>query len=871
MLLLSGVGCRRPWSKCAAFISRLTYNMILMKKHILLWLCLLGCWRGAAVYGQQYWELNGNMITTGTNFLGTINPISLDFRVNNTWAGTIAPDGKTMLGLEAGHPLANSTTTAIGNGVLKIVSPLAIENTGVGYKALNHNSSGYYNTAIGSQSLMANDTGVANTAVGALSLSSNTFGGGNTAIGVSCLKENTIGNRNTGNGCASLVKNTGGNDNSAVGFGSLFENTTGSDNAALGAFSLVFNLTGSWNTSVGSKSMQSNTTGANNAACGYESLSANTIGNDNTAFGSTSMRSNTTGAGNTAAGYRSLMTNTFGYDNVALGRSALELNQSGYRNTATGAYSLFSNQNGVGNTGIGYGALRLNTGGSENTAIGGFALGKNQVGKRNVAVGANALANSTAGFNAAVGFEALWANTTGFSNTAMGVQALHKNTTRSNLVAIGDSALMNNGVGATQAVHASGNTAVGSKAMLANTRGYYNTSVGTHAMRFNTTGYENAAFGMWSLINNTSGYYNSAMGMASLANNSSGWANAALGWHAAIANTTGRGNTAVGYRTLEANTTGYDNTAVGNQAFANGTTYTNSSAIGYRAQPQGSNEVVLGNASIVSLRCNTTTITTGSDQRFKEQVKEDVPGLEFIEKLRPVTYQISVDKLNELLGVQDSSDSPGKYDIEKRRITGLIAQEVEAAAKTCQYEFSGVDKPQQEGGLYGLRYSEFVVPLVKATQELSAQNEAQNALIADQAAMIQALQARLDLLAQQVEGCCNRSTTTEETGSLDSSSPADGAALPAAETQASGNRLDPNVPNPFSGQTVIRYAVANVEPDTYIRITSMDGIVVGHYPITVAGEGQIIVESDRLANGVYPYGLIVNGKPFASHKMVIAK
>ena len=33
----------------------------------------------------------------------------------------------------------------------------------------------------------------------------------------------------------------------------------------------------------------------------------------------------------------------------------------------------------------------------------------------------------------------------------------------------------------------------------------------------------------------------------------------------------------------------------------------------------------------------------------------------------------------------------------------------------------GVDAPQNEHDLYGLRYAEFVVPLVKAVQELAAE------------------------------------------------------------------------------------------------------------------------------------------------------
>jgi len=54
--------------------------------------------------------------------------------------------------------------------------------------------------------------------------------------------------------------------------------------------------------------------------------------------------------------------------------------------------------------------------------------------------------------------------------------------------------------------------------------------------------------------------------------------------------------------------------------------------------------------------------------------------------------------------------------------TGFVAQDVERAAKELKYDFSGVDAAKNEKDLYGLRYAAFVVPLVKAVQELSAKN-----------------------------------------------------------------------------------------------------------------------------------------------------
>jgi len=58
---------------------------------------------------------------------------------------------------------------------------------------------------------------------------------------------------------------------------------------------------------------------------------------------------------------------------------------------------------------------------------------------------------------------------------------------------------------------------------------------------------------------------------------------------------------------------------------------------------------------------------------------------------------------------------------EKLLYTGFIAQDVEKAAQSIGYDFSGVDV--DEVGIYGLRYSEFVMPLVKTVQEFSEEND----------------------------------------------------------------------------------------------------------------------------------------------------
>ncbi|MBK6783629.1 MAG: tail fiber domain-containing protein [Saprospiraceae bacterium] len=117
-----------------------------------------------------------------------------------------------------------------------------------------------------------------------------------------------------------------------------------------------------------------------------------------------------------------------------------------------------------------------------------------------------------------------------------------------------------------------------------------------------------------------------------------------------------------------------------------------------------------------------------------KNIQQNVPGLEFIKRLKPVTYYLDIHQQNAMMyGPEkpDTIDWSGKYDLEKVLMSGFIAQEVEEAANEVNYDFNGVSKPKSENDLYGVQYASFVVPLVKAVQEqqemiknLEKQNEA---------------------------------------------------------------------------------------------------------------------------------------------------
>ena len=131
------------------------------------------------------------------------------------------------------------------------------------------------------------------------------------------------------------------------------------------------------------------------------------------------------------------------------------------------------------------------------------------------------------------------------------------------------------------------------------------------------------------------------------------------------------------------------------------------------------------------------TIATSSIRR-KAQWLHRYPNHQF-ENLRG-NVNTRLKKLNESNGKDATALSKQNIAAQEQTIfSGFVAQEVEQAAKDAKYNFSGVDKPKNETDMYGLRYAEFVVPLVKAVQELSKKNEEQQNKLTDQQQQINEL------------------------------------------------------------------------------------------------------------------------------------
>lgn len=247
------------------------------------------------------------------------------------------------------------------------------------------------------------------------------------------------GLHNLGIGYTAADSLTTGDENVALGRGALTTATTASDNTAIGNYALYYVNTDD-NTAIGSGAMRyyggagtANTaigvvagpggggggTGdaANNVAIGFNSLSVSHAGSNNVGVGNYTLRGNIAKDESTAVGYQSMRY----ADNTTT-------NSISY-NTALGAYSLRgsttpADNTGTANTAIGHNALASTTSGSRNTAVGRGALPTVTTSSDNVAVGYYALLNVATGngANTAIGTNALF-NATGENNTVLGYGA----------------------------------------------------------------------------------------------------------------------------------------------------------------------------------------------------------------------------------------------------------------------------------------------------------------------------------------------------------------------------------------------------------------------------------------------------------------
>jgi len=400
------------------------------------------------------------------------------------------------------------------------------------------------------------------------------------------------------------------------------------------------------------------------------------------------------------------------------------------------------------------------------------------------------------------------------------------------------------------------NTSFGVISLFNLTTGTFNTAHGYAALQANTTGWNNTAIGGYAMLQNTTGWSNTAVGLDALASNITASSNTAIGI-AALASSNSSFNTAVGENAYLHLVTGIGNTAVGLGADVNSSSsfFSNTTALGSQTTITAPNQVRVVNSSVTSIG-GVVGWTTVSDGRFKTNIQSNVPGLDFIKQLKPVTYTLNISALNKFLRPNGITGKDGKKldlseldaDIatgEKIVRTGFIAQDVAAAAQKAGFEFDGIDKPKNDKDIYGLRYEEFVTPLVKAVQELSSQNDSLKTRISN-------LQSQINDMVQQLNSLKNNIISTSISG-------------------GSLAVLKQNSPNPFNNNTVINYYLPSNAKYAQLIVSSVNGQILKTISLSGYGEGQVTISAGELAAGSYIYTLTVDGQRIDSKQMILTR
>jgi hypothetical protein len=189
-------------------------------------------------------------------------------------------------------------------------------------------------------------------------------------------------------------------------------------------------------------------------------------------------------------------------------------------------------------------------------------------------------------------------------------------------------------------------------------------------------------------------------------------------------------------------TTGAKNICIGGDAGASGTslvTGTDCILIGRNTRPSatnGDNQIVMGDtvtsagnnsftigkdATDSNIAFGATSITAPSDIRLKEDIQDEEVGLDFINDLRPVTFQWKKEKdiPSDMKAYKEGSEERtmnGKYN------HGFIAQEVKEVIDNHNLK-DGFDMWQEDevDGRQRVAPSAIMSVMVKAVQELSTQ------------------------------------------------------------------------------------------------------------------------------------------------------
>lgn len=123
-----------------------------------------------------------------------------------------------------------------------------------------------------------------------------------------------------------------------------------------------------------------------------------------------------------------------------------------------------------------------------------------------------------------------------------------------------------------------------------------------------------------------------------------------------------------------------------------------------------------------------------SNRDLKENIESSDLGLDFINKLNPVKYNLI-------------KNNPEKvhYGLIAQEVRDLLLEENIDPLKFAAYSYSTIEEDSVTKESYGLAYCEFIAPLIKANQELYQITKTQDSKIASLEASLAAIKTQLGI------------------------------------------------------------------------------------------------------------------------------
>jgi len=324
---------------------------------------------------------------------------------------------------------------------------------------------------------------------------------------------------------------------------------------------------------------------------------------------------------------------------------------------------------------------------------------------------------------------------TGTLNNASGILGIGENvfnalTSGDDSLALGNNALATMTTG-------SANIAIGNNTNDQCTTENYNIAIGYNAMTADVNGAEfNVAIGSGALNSLTTGDSNVALGHNAALSQTTAGANVIIGSDAGRDLTEGTDCTLIGYDAGyhgNATTTGTSITILGAKSHASGATNVRQIVLGYNVTGAANDSLTFGDASTdCRINFGQTSITAPSDIRMKENIETATAGLDFINDLRPVTYNWKQRKDIPVELNTHVEGSTERYNNDKLN-HGFIAQEVKEVIDNHPEIKDGFNMWNEDDadGRQRIGETALVPVLVTAMQEMSAkidtlQNEINN-------------------------------------------------------------------------------------------------------------------------------------------------